>query len=58
VGLAMKLSNQSLGLLLAGLMAALLVSAMLYRRFGGHEPIRPVVKESIAPGAPSKPSLP
>lgn len=54
----MKLSNQSLGLLFAGLMVGLILTAMLYRRFGGHEPIRPVSKETKAPADPSKPSVP
>ncbi|MBX9652491.1 hypothetical protein K2Y11_02610 [bacterium] len=54
----MKLSNQSLGLLFAGLMVGLIVTAILYRRYGGHEPIRPVARESIAPAIPSKPSVP
>ena len=38
----MKLSNRSLGFLFAVLMMGLLVAAMLYRRYGGHEPIRPI----------------
>ena len=50
----MKLSNQSLGLLFATLMLGLLVSAMVYRRYGGHEPIRPVATPALPPESPAK----
>ena len=54
----MKLSNQSLGLLFAALMLGLLVTAMVYRRYGGHEPIRPVVAPARKLPTPVLPPTP